>query len=55
MSLADDNGDIYPDFKAFVDSGAYFIQIADNEADEKDALDEDSIFFLLSYHLCKGL
>ena len=57
MSLADDNEDEEAEIKTLplIDSIADLIEIVDIEADENDTLDHDSIFFLLIYHLCKGL
>ena len=50
------NEDEQAEIKALpsIDSSADLIEIDDIEVDENDTLDEDSIFFLLIYHLCKG-
>ena len=55
MSLADDSKEAEIKALPLIDSIADLIEIVDIEADENDTLDHDSIFFLLIYHLCKGL
>ena len=51
----DDNEQEDDEIKALVDMGADLIEIDDNLADKKYALDKIFNLFLPIYHSCKGL